>query len=73
MKSGNKRAVRSSAIYFLAMSAITSVAEAFFHACETAKGRWACSTYCMTDARYKVKSFAADSTRSNVAADLGWA
>jgi predicted ester cyclase len=38
------------------MSSITSIAEAFFHACETGKGWAACSAYCTPDATFSAQA-----------------
>ena len=38
------------------MASITSVAEAFFAACETGKGWEVCSAYCMSDATFRAQA-----------------
>jgi hypothetical protein len=38
------------------MESITSVAEEFFHACETGKGWEVCSTYCAPDATFSAQA-----------------
>ena len=59
------------------MASITSVAEAFFAACETGKGWETCRAYCAPSATFSAqaepllevkKSFATDAARNNVAA-----
>ena len=63
-----------------ATTSITSVAEAFFHACETGRGWQVCGAYCTPNATFSAqaeplldvktlaqyKSFATDSDRNNV-------